>query len=95
MLSRCRTIGRLSRGYTKLLKGVRNKELDLVVVDSASALFIVVDLEIDGVFVLSHYVCASLTKDQNGVVQWNIPKILEVMVKSLMWTIDSRRLILF
>ena len=78
-----------------MLKGVRNKELDLVVVDSASALFIVVDLEIDGVFVLSHYVCASLTKDQNGVVQWNIPKILEVMVKSLMWTIDSRRLILF
>ncbi len=33
--------------------------------------------------VLSHYVCASLTEDQYGVVQRDIPKILEAMVRFL------------
>ena len=32
---------------------------------------------------LSHYVCASLTEDQYGVVQRDIPKILEAMVRFL------------
>ena len=32
---------------------------------------------------LSHYVCASLAEDQYGVVQRDIPKILEAMVRFL------------
>ena len=32
---------------------------------------------------LSHYVCASLMEDQYGIVQRDIPKILEAMVRFL------------
>ena len=59
-----------------------NKELDLVVFDSASVP-LGVDVVTDEGLVLSHYVCASLTEDQYGVVQWDMPKILEAMVRFL------------
>ena len=39
---------------------------------------------------LSHYVCASLAEDQYGVVQRDIPKILEVMVR-LVGEVDKWR----
>jgi len=33
--------------------------------------------------VLSHLTCASLTEDRYGVVQWDIPKILEALLSFL------------
>ncbi|KAF8344846.1 hypothetical protein F5887DRAFT_1200816 [Amanita rubescens] len=41
------------------------------------------DLDLVVFDMLSHYVCASLTEDQYGVVQRDIPKILEAMVRFL------------
>ena len=63
-----------------LLRGYTNKELDLVVFDNAPVSF-VVDLVTDEDLVSSHYVCASLTEDQCGVVQRDIPKILEAIAR--------------
>ena len=54
----------------------------MVVFDSASVP-LVVDVVTDEGLVLSHHVCASLTEDQYGVVQWDMPKILEAMVRFL------------
>ena len=59
-----------------------NKELDLVVFDSASVSF-VVNLVTDEDLVSSHYVCASLTEDQCGIMQRDIPKILEAIARFL------------
>ncbi|KAF8344848.1 nucleoporin protein Ndc1-Nup [Amanita rubescens] len=41
------------------------------------------DLDLVVFDMLSHYVCASLTEDQYGVVQRDIPKILEAMIRFL------------
>ena len=54
----------------------------MVVFDSAPVSF-VVDLVTDEDLVSSHYVCASLTEDQCGVVQRDIPKILEAIARFL------------
>ena len=58
-----------------------NRELDALIVDGTTFALLRLRLSVDTLFwaVLSHLVCASLSEDKYGVVQRDIPRVLEAL----------------
>lgn len=70
-------LGKVVEGY------LPNRELDVLIVQGVSYRWRHVIIANVSVKVLTHLVCASLTEDRYGVVQRDIPKILEAMLSFL------------